>query len=112
MQNKVEKTPKHPTSKLPETIDVDVDGSSSCFYSEGKKCQLIRFNHFLLFKYLIVWKAASSIEHTLFKHCLNTMFILMSCSLSCKHLYFPQHKNPTLAAEDGFDNYREKTRAV
>jgi len=40
-------------------------------------------------------EGASSTQHTLSKHCPNTMLILMSCSLNCKHLYFPEHTNPT-----------------
>lgn len=49
MKNKVKKN----TSKLSKTIDVYVDGRSSCFYTGGKKCQLIIFIHFPLFKYVI-----------------------------------------------------------
>lgn len=57
MKNKVKKN----TSKLSKTIDVYVDGSS-CFYTGGKKCQLIIFIHFPFpTLQMCNWKAASSI---------------------------------------------------
>lgn len=49
------------TSEISNTTNVYAHGSSSCFYTEGKECQLIIFIHFPLFKYLIVWKPAFSI---------------------------------------------------